>query len=132
MKDIKDMTLTECIEALRDQTKGDVWGMGHRDIIELTDRIDTLLFEQAQRHDAWVDALESRINSLEAKHRWIPVSERMPTEADGDENGYVEFWNTKCQMSNYYKYDFLPERYGLEITHWSFTHWKRITPPEEP
>jgi hypothetical protein len=126
MKEIKDMTLTECIEALRDQTKGDVWGMGHRDIIELTDRIDTLLFEQAQRHDAWVDALENRINSLEAQHRWISVLERLPTETDGDGNGYVEFWNTKYQTSNYYKYDFLPERYGLEIT-----HWKRITPPEE-
>jgi hypothetical protein len=42
MKDIKDMNLTECIVALRDQTKGDVWGMGHRDIIELTDRIEEL------------------------------------------------------------------------------------------
>jgi hypothetical protein len=57
MKDIKDMNLTECIDALRDQTKGDVWGMGHRDIIELTDRIEELT-------------------------RWIPVSERFPYEAD--------------------------------------------------
>jgi hypothetical protein len=42
MKERKDMNLAECIEALRDQTKGDVWGMGHRDIIELTDRIEEL------------------------------------------------------------------------------------------
>jgi hypothetical protein len=75
---------------------------------------------------------QSRLRELHELTRWISVSERMPTEADGDENGYVEFWNTKCQMSNYYKYDFLTESHGLEITHWSFTHWKRITPPEEP
>jgi hypothetical protein len=136
MKEIKDMTLTECIDRLRELPDGTcqdqfdgymndlpwIWDVAEK----LADRIDTLLFEQAQRHDAWVDALENRINSLEAKHRWIPVSERPPTEADADGNGYVEFWNTKYQMSNYYKYDFLPERYGLEIT-----HWKRITPPED-
>jgi hypothetical protein len=86
-----------------------------------------LLFEQAQRHDAWVDALENKINSLEAKHRWIPVSERMPTEADADGNGYVEFWNTKYKMPHYYKYDFPLELYGLAH---HFTHWRTITSPE--
>jgi hypothetical protein len=122
MKEVKDMNLAEAIMALRDVdviTRG--WQCNYDAIEELTDRIDTLLFEQAQRHDAWVDALENRINSLEAQHRWIPVSERMPTEEDGDGNGYVEFWNTRFKMSNYYKYDFSP--FGV-------THWKRITPPE--
>jgi hypothetical protein len=126
MKEVKDMNLAEAITALRDVdviTRG--WQCNYDAIEELANRIDTLLFEQAQRHDAWVDALENRINSLEAKHRWISVLERLPTEADADGNGYVEFWNTKYQMSNYYKYDFLPERYGLEIT-----HWRTITPPE--
>jgi hypothetical protein len=60
--------------------------------------------------------------------RWISVLERLPTEADGDGNGYVEFWNTRYQVSNYYKYDFVPERIGLAH---QFTHWKRITPPED-
>jgi hypothetical protein len=135
MKDIKDMNLAECLDRLRELPDGTcqdqfdmrdlpwIWDVAE----ELANRIDTLLFEQAQRHDAWVDACENRINSLEEQHRWISVLERLPTEGDGDGNGYVEFWNTKYQMSNYYKYDFVPERIGLAH---HFTHWKRITPPE--
>jgi hypothetical protein len=99
MKDIKDMNLAELAENVR-WLEYCVNGC----VIEISDR----LYE------------------LDEQHRWIPVSERMPTEADGDGNGYVEFWNTKYKMPYYYKYDFRPERYGLEIT-----HWKRITPPEE-
>ena len=68
MKEFKIMSLTECIDALRDQTKGDVWGMGHRDVIEITDRIEELT-------------------------RWIPVSERMPTAEDVDEHGEVLAWS---------------------------------------
>jgi len=132
MKEIKDMTLTECIEALRDQTKGDVWGMGHREIIELTDRIDTLLFEQAQRHDAWVDALENKINSLEAERRWIPVSERMPTEADGDAEGYVFVHGVNAEGSAQNDIDMWHNLSIWNGKYWKDTHWKRITPPEEP
>jgi hypothetical protein len=99
MKDIKDMNLTECIVALRDQTKGDVWGMGHRDIIELTDRIEELT-------------------------RWIPVSERMPTEEDGYKSKYVT-QRTVLVMEKWG--DISVVTIGLAK---HFTHWKRITPPE--
>jgi hypothetical protein len=113
MKEVKDMNLAECRKGLRAITK-----YNH----PIADRIDTLLFEQSQRHDAWVDACENRINSLEAQHRWIPVSERMPTEADADKYGEVMWLHSKI---------------GAVITKWGVyrnsvyvTHWKRITPPE--
>jgi hypothetical protein len=57
MKPINEMNLTECISGLRNETKGDVWNMGQREIIELTDRIHELT-------------------------RWIPVEERLPTEGN--------------------------------------------------
>jgi hypothetical protein len=113
MKDIKDMTLTECIEGLRAISR-----YNH----PIIDRIDTLLFEQAQRHDAWVDALENRINSLEAQHRWIPVEERLPTEADADEYGEV--------MWLYRKEGAVIAGWGVYRDSVYVTHWKRITPPE--
>jgi hypothetical protein len=151
MKDIKDMTLTECIDRLRELPDGTcqdqfdgymndlpwIWDVAEK----LANRIDTLLFEQAQRHDAWVDALENKINSLEAKHRWIPVSERMPTEEEhGNEvfrvwvlggetdacfvSGKIMVWVDSPFEADYEEYD--PKRYKT-----AFTHWKRITPPED-
>jgi hypothetical protein len=47
--------------------------------------------------------LADRIHDLT---RWIPVSERMPTGADG----LVRCW--------------------YKENSWEFTHWQRITPPE--
>jgi hypothetical protein len=121
MKEVKDMNLAECLNELRARPR-------YNRLI--ADRIDTLLFEQAQRHDAWVDALENRINSLEAERRWIPVEERLPTKQDGDENGYI-FTLEREKKS--------PNRLHPCIQTWSdirsdyyyeITHWKRITPPE--
>jgi hypothetical protein len=138
MKDIKDMNLAECLDRLRELPDGTcqdqfdmrdlpwIWDVAE----ELANRIDTLLIEQAQRHDAWVDALENRINSLEAERRWIPVEERLPTKQDGDENGYI-FTLEREKKS--------PNRLHPCIQTWSdirsdyyyeITHWKRITPPE--
>jgi hypothetical protein len=139
MKDIKDMTLTECIDRLRELPDGTcqdqfdmrdlpwIWDVAE----ELANRIDTLLFEQAQRHDAWVDALENRINSLEAERRWIPVSERMPTEADGDGNGEVLVSETENE-SPHRKYTYMKRWNKLNDPDYfhTITHWKRITPPE--
>jgi hypothetical protein len=53
--------------------------------------------------------------------RWIPVSERMPTEKDADTRGKVMwyFWGEHYE-SRYWN---LHSDYGA-------THWKRITPPE--
>jgi hypothetical protein len=95
MKPINEMTLAECIARLRELPDGtvddacDAVMLPHLpwifDVaVNLADRIDTLLYEQAQRHDARVDALENEINALRAKNRWIPVEERMPTEEDAD------------------------------------------------
>jgi len=139
MKDIKDMTLTECIDRLRELPDGTcqdqfdmrdlpwIWDVAE----ELANRIDTLLFEQAQRHDAWVDALENRINSLEAKHRWIPVSERMPTEADGDAEGYVFVHGVNAEGSAQNDIDMWHNLSIWNGKYWKDTHWKRITPPED-
>jgi hypothetical protein len=138
MKDIKDMNLAECIDRLRELPDGTcqdqfdmrdlpwIWDVAE----ELANRIDTLLFEQAQRHDAWVDALENRINSLEAERRWIPVEERLPTKQDGDENGYIFTLEREKESPNrlypcIQTWSDIRSHYHYEIT-----HWKRITPPE--
>ena len=101
MKDIKEMNLAECLDALR--------AFGH------SEEIDTPL------------DLADRIHDLT---RWIAVSERMPTEDDGDEHGDVLI----SEVENKYPY----RRYQI-ITRWSFdpnqyhetvTHWRTITPPE--
>jgi hypothetical protein len=60
--------------------------------------------------------------------RWIPVEERMPTEADYSEAGQIHLWDAEFGICRVYHkdiaHDFL-KRIPLE-----FTHWKRITPPE--
>jgi hypothetical protein len=140
MKEVKDMTLTECIDRLRELPNGTcedqfdmrdlpwIWDVAE----ELANRIDTLLFEQAQRHDAWVDALENRINSLEAQHRWIPVEERLPTEADADAEGYVWVSAIQITMGDRANDSWLWSQVSLDGgTDYKPTHWKRITPPED-
>jgi hypothetical protein len=102
MKDIKDMTLTE-----------------------LAIYVESNLISMRGEKYSFEYEVANRLRELHELTRWIPVSERMPTEADADGKGYVEFWSTKYQMPYHYKYDFLPERHGRKLT-----HWKRITPPE--
>jgi len=129
MKEVKDMTLTECIDRLRELPNGTcedqfdmrdlpwIWDVAE----ELADRIDTLLFKQAQRHDGWVDALENKINSLEAQHRWIPVSERLPTKEDKD----VIAW-----YSGEYPFATLVNWFDFPLNNKQLNYWKSITPPE--
>jgi hypothetical protein len=123
MKPIDQMNLAEAITALRDV---DVITRGYHcnfdAIEELTNRIDTLLFEQAQRHDAWVDALENKINSLEAERRWIPVSERMPTEEDANHEGNVLGLSNEGDV-------WVPHITSVQAGY-GYKAWQRITPPE--
>jgi hypothetical protein len=99
MKDIKDMNLAEAIKALRDVdviTRG--YQCNYDAIVELADRIHDLT-------------------------RWIPVSERMPTEEDRD---VLAWYATK------YPFATLVNWYEFPLNNNSVTHWKRITPPETP
>ena len=68
--------------------------------------------------------LADRINDLT---RWIPVSERMPTEEDGDERGNVLWWSLIGEGGAViWEWDTPPEYHGKIVR----THWQRITPPE--
>jgi hypothetical protein len=93
---ISEWTLKECINALK--------------------RMDADLLEYG-----YAIYIADRIHDLT---RWIPVSERMPTEADG------------------YKSKYVTQRTVLVVEKWGdisvvtiglakhFTHWKCITPPD--
>jgi len=95
VKDIDQMNLAELSNKLCDLHEGDTVGL-----LRIADRMDKL-------HDLT---------------RWIPVSERMPTEEDADTRGKVMwyFWGEHYE-SRYWN---LRSDYGA-------THWKRITPPED-
>jgi hypothetical protein len=141
MKPINEMSLAECIERLRELPNGtvddacDAVMLPHLPwifevAVGLADRIDTLLYEQAQRHDARVDALENEINALRAKNRWIPVEERMPTEEDADRHGYVQWWSeNEVAIPVAHCWDF-PFAHFWEFTGVTFTHWRRIDTPD--
>jgi len=112
MKDIKDMNLAE-----------------------LADRVES---DEDIYHDEYV--FVERLRELHNLTRWIPVSERMPTEKEfGNEvfrvwvlggetdacfvSGKIMVWVDSPFEADYEEYD--PKRYRT-----AFTHWQRITPPE--
>lgn len=66
-------------------------------------------------------ALEFVIDALEAM-RWIPVSDRTPTDTDADDDGYVQIFDGK-RIRTWCWYDaaVYPSKY---------THWKRM--PKKP
>jgi hypothetical protein len=72
-----------------------------------------------------------RLRVIHEETRWIPVSERMPTEEDGDENGEVLVSETEKE-SPQRKYSYMKTWNRLNDPNYFFTitHWKRITPPE--
>jgi hypothetical protein len=114
MKDIKDMNLAELAEKVR-WLEYCVNGC----VIEISDRLHEL-------------------NDLT---RWIPVSERMPTEEDFGidkrfrvwigsidstaifTEGRLYVWDDEAYNSGWTEYD--PNNHRV-----AFTHWQRITPPE--
>jgi hypothetical protein len=99
MKPIDQMTLPECLEVLQ-SAEGDAFVGMRLNISALADRIHELT-------------------------RWIPVSERMPTEEDGDRYGLVLKWDSitgSVQVDSW-------NHFGTHNV--CFTHWQRITPPED-
>jgi hypothetical protein len=103
MKPIDQMTLPECIEAL---------GI---DFDDTSVRVDL----------SRINLIADRIHDLT---RWVPVSERMPTEEDG-----LNLSDGLCVLVK-----------SAEIPSWhrivpysranslnGYSHWRRITPPED-
>ena len=58
--------------------------------------------------------------------RWVPVSERLPTEADADENDMVLTLDTEGKQETFEHYDIKEwnEKHPDKITHW------RTLPPK--
>jgi hypothetical protein len=108
MKEIKDMNLAECLEAIRN----------------LGDTVRSIVLESESRYAQYEDYLQvscllaDRIHDLT---RWIPVSERLPTQEDKD---VLAWYATK------YPFATLVNWYEFPLNNNSVTHWKRITPPE--
>jgi hypothetical protein len=112
MKDIDKMTLAECLDALRMETLllDENWSFAtfsHQDRIQLADRINELT-------------------------RWIPVSERMPTREDADENGEVLVSETENE-SPHRKFSYMKKWNRINDPNYFYTirRWRRITPPED-
>jgi len=81
--------------------------------------------------DALALSIKRRI-AAEEKLRWIPVSERLPTENDANginfkilvlfSNGVVDLWNPIL----------VNEHFDLQIKHTYITHWMTLpNPPQE-
>jgi hypothetical protein len=88
------------------------------------------------------DQVYNRLRAIHDQHRWIPVSERMPTEGDFGidkrfrawlggidstaifTDGKLYVWDDEAYNSGWTEYD--PNNNRV-----AFTHWQRITPPED-
>jgi hypothetical protein len=129
MKPINEMILAECIVRLHElpnRTVDDARDAKMLNLpsifdvaVGLADRIDTLLYEQAQRHDARVDALENEINALRAKNRWIPVEERLP-DAEHETFVLAFFGSGRIDIVHCSAVEL-----GIGVT-----HWRRMDKPE--
>ena len=67
-----------------------------------------------------------RLRQLHELTRWIPVSERLPTEADADENGEIYIWSVGGSAHIILLVHALDEQDDYHI---GFTHWRRIDKP---
>jgi len=75
-----------------------------------------------------------RLCELHDLTRWIPVSERMPTKADANEQGYVCTYNKGRTGICFLGENGHPKvwhSYHQDWVHFDgqLTHWQRITPP---
>jgi hypothetical protein len=101
---------------------------------ELADAIWTMDIENWHVRDKLVP----RLRAIHDLTRWIPLSERMPTEEDG-----AVRCTDKCDPSNEFVAKIIHgvlKRWTIgdfdnmgwyKVNPWEFTHWKRITPPED-
>jgi hypothetical protein len=111
MKPIREMSLLELAEYVNNKL-----GSG--------DDINDIIYRLCELHDLT---------------RWIPVSERMPTEADLNEFGLVATYDkgyidkATVRKGAVKVWDDDDESWtDFDATNraFSFTHWQRITPPE--
>ena len=102
MNPINEMTIQECIEILKSADGDSFVGM-RLNIAAIADRIHELT-------------------------RWIPVGERLPTEADADENDRVLWWRTDSILPDAGQWD-LHSKYANAPDIINYTHWKRIDKP---
>jgi hypothetical protein len=109
--------------------------------VELADEFNPANAESSVRYDyATMYRLTSRLRELHDLARWIPVSERMPTEEDLNELGFVAIYDGGFIDRAIIKkgvvkvWDYEDKSWAdFDASNWelSFTHWKRITPPED-
>ena len=85
-------------------------------LAELADRVES---DEDIYHDEYV--FVERLRVIHDLTRWIPVSERMPTQEDKD----VLAW-----YATEYPFAVLVNWYEFPMNNRNVTHWKRITPPE--
>lgn len=69
-----------------------------------------------------IEYLKYMVNALFDK-RWIPVSERLPSEADANEEGLVLVRNIGCPQYEPMDWD------QVKPTYSSISHWMRLPPP---
>jgi hypothetical protein len=90
----------------------------HMNLAELANALQRYEFDMLN------DQVAIRLRELHDLTRWIPVSERMPTDDDADQFGEVLGTNDGAYAVVLRYYDFIARE--------DITHWQRITPPETP
>ncbi len=83
------------------------------------------LCPHCQKHIKGGECLGCRVSNLQAeleKHRWIPVTERLPENVDDIELMYPD----GLIIKGYYSRSSFYPNYDIDIEHDSVTHWKPI------
>ena len=94
----------------------------------LNDCVDWLAVYGVENIDV-VAIIAKRLRELHENHRWIPVSEKLPTRVDADRHGYVIIREVENES---------PKRVYHALVKWkdigkpnyffTVTDWKRIDP----
>jgi hypothetical protein len=67
------------------------------------------------------------IRPAEEPDRWIPLSERRPTEEDADDKGYILVWSDVSRVTGSASLNYLA---NYDITHWRRTNLPQPTEEE--